>query len=134
MRSSFSFTLMSPSAPVSAPKRIQLAKGKYGLKSPNPSFTAWSAEEWITAETQGLSKHTPLTKFPPPLTFTTFHKELLCPEFQFPKPAESLFLNMKNQISISPMRSSWVDQRRKEGCPCPWCCTTLPSLPCQHLQ
>lgn len=96
MRSPFSLPLVFPSAPVSAPERIQLAKGKYGLQSPNPSITEWSAEEWIAAETQALNKHTPLTKFPPPLTLTAFYKEPLCPEFPFLKPAESLFLNMKN--------------------------------------
>lgn len=96
MKSPFSLPLVFLSTPMSAPKRIQLAKRKYSLQSPNPSITEWSSEELIAAETHVLNKHTPLTKFPPPLTFTTFHKEPLCPEFLFPKPTESLFLNMKN--------------------------------------
>lgn len=74
------------SVPVSAPERIQLAKGKYGLQSPNPSITEWSAEEGIAAETQALNKHTPLTKFPSPLTLTTFHKEPFVQNFHSPNP------------------------------------------------
>ena len=54
-------SLCRPPAPPPAmknPKRIQLAKVKYGLQSLSPSIAEQSVEEWIAAETQMLNKHT----------------------------------------------------------------------------